>query len=385
VSQHFVDVLLPVHNGASTIADSVESVRRQTIRDLHIIIVDDGSTDETPRILKRLVRADDRITVLNQRNGGIVEALNAGLELCRSEFIARQDADDISDASRIATQLSYLMKHPDCLALSGATRHIDAAGRFTGYTHYFPAPTLADATWAPQREPYLCHPFLMVRRRAIQSVGGYRYVFNSEDTDLYWRLSEKGRLHNLEEVLGDYRMHDRSISGGSIENGRIAALSSQLAGLSAQRRRSGRPDVRFEKEAIAEYRREPTLAKIYELGRQQFDDDEAGYLRIAMAAKLLDLTFYRPFELELEDCIFIRQARSELSKLSQANRLQLDRLYMTAIIRLLRKGLRREAVALTPPALYAPTAARLLFATLPDGPRQALNRLRKVRMDEMRV
>jgi hypothetical protein len=103
-----------------------------------------------------------------------------------------------------------------------------------------------------------------------------------------------------------------------------------------------------------------------------------------MAAKLLDLTYYRPFELELEDCMFIRQARSELGRLSLANRTQLNWLHSATIIRLLKKGLRREAAALAPPALYAPTAARLTFAVLPNSWRRAVNRMRKPRLREMR-
>jgi glycosyltransferase involved in cell wall biosynthesis len=374
---HGVDILLPAYNSASTIKESIASLQHQTVRNLRIIVIDDGSTDETPAILKRLAQKDDRITVLTKPNGGIVEALNAGLDLCQSKFIARQDADDISDASRIAIQLDYLSKHPDCLAVSGATRHIDAAGHFTGYTHYFPPPGSADPKWAPQREPYLCHPFLMVRRSAILSLGGYRFVYHSEDTDLYWRLSEHGRLHNLDVPLGDYRMHDGSISGGSIVNGRIAALNSQLAGLSAQRRRAGRADLRFEKKMIIEYKRNPTSANIYALGSGQLDENETGYLRIAMAAKLLDLTYYRPFELELDDCVFIRQARSESHRLSPANRSQLNGLYSVTVARLLKKRLRREAATLAPPALYAQTAARVAVGLFPDTWRRAVSRARR--------
>ena len=221
-----IDVLLPVHNGASTVAEAIESLRRQTLCNLRIVAIDDGSTDGTPQILAALAREDSRITVLTRRNGGIVDALNAGLQLCSSEFVARQDADDISDRTRLEMQLGYLEQNPDCVAVSGAVRHIDETGRPTGTTQHFRSPESADARWAPSREPYLCHPFLMVRRAAMQAVGGYRYVHNAEDTDLYWRLSERGRLHNLDLRLGDYRMHAASISGGSIVSGRIMALSS---------------------------------------------------------------------------------------------------------------------------------------------------------------
>ncbi|SDR54596.1 Glycosyl transferase family 2 [Rhizobiales bacterium GAS191] len=374
-----IDVLLPVFNAASTVAEAIESVRRQTVAEQRIIVIDDGSTDHTPEILAGLARQDSRITVLRQRNGGIVDALNAGLERCAGTFIARQDADDISDASRLAMQLDYLERHPDCVAVSGAVRHIDETGRRTGNTQYFASPDAADARWAPSREPYLCHPFLMVRREAMQSVGGYRHVHNSEDTDLYWRLSERGRLHNLDLPIGDYRMHAGSISGGSIANGRIMALSSQLAGVSALRRKEGRPDLRFDREMIAEYRRVPTLSGLYELGRQQLDKAEAEYLRLAMAAKLLELTSYRPYELELDDCVFIREARDGLQRLTAANRTEFHRLHAAAVARLLKRGQMREAAALAPPSLYAPAAARLAAMALPGSLRHVLIRPRERR------
>jgi glycosyltransferase involved in cell wall biosynthesis len=371
-----IDILLPVFNGAATIAAALDSLRLQTESAFRVIVIDDGSSDATPSIVTDLARQDDRITVLTRQNGGIVAALNAGLELCRGEFVARQDADDISDPSRLALQLAYLHANPDCVAVSGAVRHIGESGALLGSTQYFPPPEPADARWAPSREPYLCHPFLMARRAAMRGIGGYRHVHHSEDTDLYWRLAELGRLHNLEVPLGLYRLHGASISGGSIVNGRIMALSSQLAGLSALRRRAGRPDIPFERRRIDDYRRAPTLAEIYALGRQGLDTAEARYLRIAVAAKLLELTSYRPFELELADCLFIRQARRERAILRAENRSELDRSCAAATARLLGKGRLREAVALSPASLYGSIAARMVAAALPGALRRAVARLR---------
>jgi hypothetical protein len=260
--------------------------------------------------------------------------------------------------------------------LSGAVRHIGETGELLATTQYFPSPEPAGAGWAPSREPYLCHPFLMARRAALIAVGGYRHVLHSEDTDLYWRLSEVGRLHNLDAPLGFYRLHAASISGRSIVNGRIMSLSSQLAGLSALRRRAGKPDIGFERSRIAGYHSAETAAAIYALGRQGLDEDEARYLRIAMAGKLLELTSYRPFELDLEDCRFIRQTRSERSILSPANRRELDRRSAAATARLLRKGMLREAAALSTASLYGSIAARLAATLLPDPLRRAVAALR---------
>src|SRR5579862_1049526 len=110
-----VDVVLPVYNAGSTIEEAVESIRAQALRGIRIIIIDDGSTDETPELLSKLAREDPRIVLLRKPNGGIVDALNFGLDHCRAEFVARQDADDVSDPDRLAAQVKYLEMHPDCV------------------------------------------------------------------------------------------------------------------------------------------------------------------------------------------------------------------------------------------------------------------------------
>jgi glycosyltransferase involved in cell wall biosynthesis len=377
MNQSIVDILLPVFNGAVTITEAIESLQRQTFTSFRIIVVDDGSTDQTPEVLAALQARDSRITVVAQPNGGIVDALNAGLRLCRAEFIARQDADDISDPSRLEMELDYFRSHPDCVAVSGAVKHINEQGRFLGTLQTFPQPDCADPYWAPSREPYLMHPFLMVRRTDLQAIGGYRYVYYSEDTDLCWRLQERGTMQNLDMPLGEYRVHTRSISSASVINGRIMALSSQLAGLSALRRRTGRADLQFPKEAIREYRNAQTLSKLWEIGKRQLDDDEAGYLRIALASKLLELTAYRPYELEFSDCQFIRGALDELSRLPHPNRKDLSHLYARAAARLLISGRFREMVALTPPWLYLPMIIRALFRFFPASTRNFRARVRK--------
>jgi glycosyltransferase involved in cell wall biosynthesis len=372
MNQGIVDVLLPVFNGATTITEAIESLQQQTFTSFRIIVVDDGSTDRTPEVLAALAARDSRITVLTQSNGGTVDALNAGLRLCQAEFIARQDADDISDPSRLEMELDHFRSHPDCVAVSGAVKHIDEQGRYLGTLQTFPQPDCADPYWAPSREPYLMHPFLMVRRADLQAIGGYRYVYYSEDTDLCWRLQERGAMQNLDMPLGEYRVHTRSISSASVINGRIMALSSQLAGLSALRRRTGRADLQFPKEAIREYRNAQTLSKLWEIGKRQLDDDEAGYLRIALASKLLELAAYRPYELKFSDCQFIRRALDELNRLSHLNRKDLSRLYARAAARLLIGGRLREMAALTPPRLYLPTilraVSRLLSASTSNFP-----------------
>ena len=301
-----IDVVIPVFNGARTVESALASIQAQTFRDVRIIVVNDGSTDGTQAIIERLAAADGRIVLINRPNGGIVDALNAGLAACTADLIARHDADDLAEPDRFEKQLEWLRSHPECSAVSGSVIHIDEAGRELGPKVTLSSPDLADPTAYPQLEPYLIHPFLMMRRAAVEAVGGYRYVFHSEDSDLYWRLQETGQLANMPDLLGRYRIHGQSVTSASTLNGRIAAMSSQLCGISAMRRRAGRPDIAFPPSALAEYKQARTLKGIVRLGSRGLDAEEAARLAVSASAKLLELAAYRPYELAGEDCSFMR-------------------------------------------------------------------------------
>ncbi len=283
-----VDVLVPAHNAAATLRASIESRQAQTLPGIRILVVDDGSSDETPAILAGLAAADPRITVMRQPNGGIVAALNAGLAACRAPLVARLDADDIARPERLALQVEFLDAHPEVVAASGAVRHVDGAGQPTGTIARLPDPSRADPLWAPAIEPYLIHPFLIARRDALEAVDGYRHVRHAEDSDLYWRLSERGQVCNMPEVLGDYRLHAGSVSGGSLANGRVMAVQSQLAALSALRRRTGQPDLDFSAPATAARLQSTTLDGLVALAARDLTPEETARLEIMVAGKLLE-------------------------------------------------------------------------------------------------
>lgn len=359
LSEPLIDIVVPVFNSARTVRAAIESIQAQTLDNIRILIVDDGSTDDTPRLLAEIAADDPRLQVIRQSNSGIASALNTGLAECRAEFVARHDADDIAHPRRLEHQLGYMRQHPECIGVSGAARLIDEHGRFLGVVVRLPSPDVADANWIPAKEPYLM-PFLMARLSALRAVGGYRYVIHSEDSDLYWRMQEHGHLHNMDAVLGEYRMHSASISGSSVNNGRIMALSSQLAAISALRRRAGRVDLTFPKEATLRYRAAASLAEIFELGCRGLTPSEIEHLEIALAAKLLELADYRPYELELADCRFIRTALAKrMHTVNPRNQTELTRLTLRAAARLLDKNLVKETFTVVPTSQYLQAATRL--------------------------
>lgn len=357
-----IDVLIPAYNAEATIAEAVGSIQGQSVENIRVVVVDDGSTDRTGQILQQIARDDPRVEVLTKANGGVVEALNYGLKHCSAEFIARHDADDVAFPSRFSEQLAHLRSNPDCVAVGCNVRHIDQNGTRTGGRSEFSGDVAPDPCSAPSQEPYLLHPFLMARRAAISVVGGYRFVFHSEDTDLYWRLLPFGRLHNLTDILGEYRIHQGSVSSASILNGRIAAVSSQLAAISYGRREQGKPDIEFERDMLRAYQDAGSLAGIVELAASQLDPHEKAYLEIATSAKLLYLLTYRPYRIDVGDCRFIRRAiERHASTLTADNRRALQRFQADAIIKLGRSGRVREILALAPsPKVLARAPIRMV-------------------------
>jgi hypothetical protein len=201
----------------------------------------------------------------------------------------------------------------------------------------------------------------MARRADVVAVGGYRHVPNSEDSDLFWRLMERGALVNLDETFAKYRVHTQSISS-SIVNGRIMAVGSQLGALSARRREQGRPDLAFPRALHEAMKRAVTFEAMVELASEDLDADECVHLRIAASCKLMELARYRPYEPDAADCAFIRAALPSAKSLSAQNQREVGWYVTVTAARLIRKGMLREAMTLTPLKNYPVTAARVVMA-----------------------
>lgn len=386
MSETQIDVIIPVFNGAKTIESSLNSILRQSYSAFALHVVDDGSTDDTAVILARLAAGDQRIRIHRQDNSGIVDALNNGLSKGISPFVARHDADDIAYPNRFEVQLRHLMTNPQCVAVGAAVRHIDADGRPTGTSAQPAPPENADPFSFPSREPYIIHPFLMARRTALMDAGGYRYVHHSEDTDLYWRLMGFGTLHNLPDFLGEYRLHAESISGSSLKNGRMMSVFSQLAAVSEQRRRVGGVDLLFDKGLIDKLKGMKELAEMVQCASQHLalKPAETEYLAAAAATKILELTAYRPYELESSDAKFIRAAvASARPRISAANMRQLRKQLSGTAARLVSKRQLTDGISLVTADVVIPFIVRLgIWMALPGTIRK---RMRASLVDESPV
>ena len=233
-----LSVVMPVRNGAAYLEPAVQSVLDQTFADFEFIIIDDGSTDETPALLAILAGQDARIRTLRTSGEGIVAALKLGFRTARGELIARMDADDIALPNRFAVQIEVLRKSPQFVGIGGSAIIIDMHGNETGWMK---VPTDAHAAMAEllRRNSFL-HPTMMLRRDAVIAAGLFRPAcIYAEDYDLWLRLAERGEMANLDEPMIRLRLHALQTSKTRRLTQRAAtAFARQLA----LRRRSGHPE-----------------------------------------------------------------------------------------------------------------------------------------------
>lgn len=207
-----VSVLLPVRDAARWLEDSLASLARQTLTDLEVVAVDDGSTDGSAELLDRWAGHDPRFRVLHRPGRGIVSALNLGLQHCRASLVARMDADDVSHPRRIELQAALLESRPEVGVVSCLVRHFPRHRVARGsrlYEAWLNSLTTHDRM-ARERfvESPIAHPSVMVRRELLHSTGGWRDLGWPEDYDFWLRLFEAGVIFaKVERPLFFWREH----------------------------------------------------------------------------------------------------------------------------------------------------------------------------------
>lgn len=211
-----VTVLLPVFNGAATVDAAVQSILCQTFSDFELLVVDDGSTDETPQRLA--AHSDERVRVLRTPNRGVGAALKLGVEQARGEFIARMDADDISAPNRLEREVAALQEHPEVGVVHARVHFMDRHGR--PLEERREEARLSDPgdgpvlhRWRLLWRNVVTHSTVMLRRSVLTAHGlNYREGVVCEDYDLWSRLLFVTDFMRLEESLLWYRVHPGSVS-----------------------------------------------------------------------------------------------------------------------------------------------------------------------------
>lgn len=235
-----VSVLMASRNGSRFLGEALESLRAQSWRRLEIVVVDDGSTDETPAILERFARSHAATRVLRSEGIGLAGALARAATQARGELFARHDDDDRSDPRRVEEQVSFLLGHPEIGLVGTGASLIDERGEVVARV---PVPTTAARIRATlRRAPPFVHGSVLIRREVYERAGGYRTAFQAtQDYDLWLRIPRDAGLANLAAPLYQWRLH----AGGVFSRARETQLRYQALAraFADERREQGRDSI----------------------------------------------------------------------------------------------------------------------------------------------
>lgn len=211
-----LSVVLPVYNDERFISKSIRSILNQTFTEFEFIIVDDGSTDNTRKIVDDYARKDSRIEVIHQSNKGEAIARNIAIQIAKGKYIAMQDSDDLSLPNRLEEQLMaikdlnrdllatdfYVVDEGDNVIVENAKKRNMITSLLIGSNP-------------------ICHGTILFKREKILEIGGYNSFYKiSPDFDLYLRLIDhKGKISKLDKTLYKYRLRKNStITGKSSQS-----------------------------------------------------------------------------------------------------------------------------------------------------------------------
>lgn len=210
-----VSAIMPAYNAERFIQHAVGSILAQTFEDFELIILNDGSTDNTRPIIEAY--SDPRIRLINKENSGVASTLNLGLEEARGEFIWRHDADDISLPQKLEKEMAFLDAHPEFVLCATQVAFMSERGNVAWNKRQPKEDWLGSAAYREvlfeDFSPYspVTHGTTLFRRSILQNTGGYREAFiTSEDIDMWLRFLEHGRLAVINECLSLHRLSTSS-------------------------------------------------------------------------------------------------------------------------------------------------------------------------------
>lgn len=233
-SAPLVSTVTTVFNGEAYLADAIDSLREQTVGDVQIIVVSDGSTDASAEVAFDKAREDPRVEVVDMPRLGRSAALNVGLRRARAPYVAILDADDLSHPRRLELQTGWLADQPETVGAVGSQVVL-----FEGPSGALPAlgdgPVGApEVTALLRRYNPLVHSSMVFRASALEAVGGYdEGLARQVDYDIYIRLAAAGMsIHRLEPILAAMRIHENQnfLAGGQLRY-RLSTIGVQARAL----------------------------------------------------------------------------------------------------------------------------------------------------------
>ncbi len=202
-----ISVIMGVYNEQTYLKEALGSILDQTHDEFEFLIVDDASTDKSPDIVRSY--DDPRITLLeNETNRGLTYSLNRALEHATGKFVARQDADDVSEPDRFERQIEFLEKNEDVAVVGTGAHLIDADGQHIDRRVPKCDPSFEDFI----DKGHLIHGSIMARRSVLEATGGYNEFFRyAQDQELWLRLAKDYPIANIPDPLYRHRIHDKGV------------------------------------------------------------------------------------------------------------------------------------------------------------------------------
>jgi hypothetical protein len=202
-----VSVIIPAFNAARTIIRAIDSVRQQNIGALEIIVIDDGSADDTVAVVRNNIGSGENIHILKMRNNsGVSAARNAGINIARGEYLAFLDADDVWLPAKLHQQIARMEEDATITLVSCNSRLISESGVPLKEGHLNRPPVEGSAAWKTLLVyNFIPTPTVLTRTALVKSLGGFDVTLAvGEDLDLWIKLGIQGRIAILPEILINY-------------------------------------------------------------------------------------------------------------------------------------------------------------------------------------
>ena len=207
-----VSVLMSCYNANRWLHEAIDSVMAQTFENFEFILVNDGSTDETWDIIQSYRRQDPRIIAISKENTGLADSLNVGIAQARGTWIARIDADDLCEPTRLEEQVNFVRHRADIVLLGSGFFEIDEHGQIIK-THLYPSKHRELVSHLERLQRFFPHSSAFYQTNVVKQIGGYNLrILRAEDWRLWLELSLHGRLACLPKPLVRNRKHSNQIS-----------------------------------------------------------------------------------------------------------------------------------------------------------------------------
>jgi glycosyltransferase involved in cell wall biosynthesis len=205
LNQKKLSLVLPVYNGENFIYETIKSILDQSFSDFDLLVVNDGSTDNTLDVINRF--SDERIIVFNQEQKGIIHSFNSVLKDIKTEFIARVDADDIYFKEKFAKQILFLNKNKKTVLVGTNAFYMSEKSKISSIKITVPSDNNEIMKNLFERKRAIIQSTILARTEFLQKIEGYRDNVYPEDYDLFFRISKYGYINNLKEPLAAIRIH----------------------------------------------------------------------------------------------------------------------------------------------------------------------------------